>query len=362
MGKKPRMKTAIFLGAGASAAEGAPIQSHLFYDYFTTLPQHGNANEMDRELATFFDIMFSVNVDDRENLKPEMFPTFEEALGILDLAERRKESLKHFDLENIAVNSNRIRFVRQYLVMLMAKVINDKLQDSGAKHRSLVDKLLRAKRIKDTTFITTNYDILTDNALTAIYDNDVMLDYGIDFTNFNRRGDWKRPNSSAIKLYKVHGSLNWLLCPTCSTVTLTPKEKGIIRLITDFQTSACPSCESIIVPIIVPPTYFKDMSNTFLSVVWHKAEQALRSVDHIVFCGYSFPDADIHIKYLLKRIQTNRNNPIRFTVCNNFPGKNAELAKEEEKRYKRFLGANVQYTELTFDDVVNDPVKHLFPG
>ena len=28
------MKTAIFLGAGASAAEGAPIQTNLFKDYF----------------------------------------------------------------------------------------------------------------------------------------------------------------------------------------------------------------------------------------------------------------------------------------------------------------------------------------
>jgi hypothetical protein len=217
MGKKPRMRTAIFLGAGASAAEGAPLQSHLFYDYFNSLPQNGIANEMDRELATFFDIMFGVNVDNKENLRPEMFPTFEEALGILDLAEGRKESLKDFDLESLAVNSNRIRFVRQYLIMLMAKVIDDKLQDSGPKHRELVDKLRRAKRIKDTTFITTNYDILVDNALTALYDNDVMLDYEIDFTNFDRTGDWKRPNRSAIKLYKVHGSLNWLLCRTCNT-------------------------------------------------------------------------------------------------------------------------------------------------
>jgi NAD-dependent SIR2 family protein deacetylase len=161
-------------------------------------------------------------------------------------------------------------------------------------------------------------------------------------------------------LYKVHGSLNWLFCPTCNTVTLTPKDKGIIRLITDFQNSFCRSCESVIVPIIVPPTYFKDTSNVFLTLVWHRAEQALREVDHIAFCGYSFPDADIHIKYLLKRTQTNPARRLRLSVCNNHPGKTTAVAQEEELRYKRFLGAGVEYTERSFDDLVADPVRHLF--
>ncbi|GAF95891.1 unnamed protein product, partial [marine sediment metagenome] len=135
--------------------------------------------------------------------------------------------------------------------------------------------------------------------------------------------------------------------------------KGIIRLITDFQNSYCPSCESVIVPIIVPPTYFKEMSNVFLSTVWHKAEQALRKVDHLVFCGYSFPDSDIHIKYLLKRVQTNRSSAMRFTVCNNHRGKKRELAEEEKARFLRFLGPRVDYTDRSFDDVVADPMRYL---
>ena len=34
----------IFLGAGASSADGAPIQSKLFKDYFSNGPHHGCAN------------------------------------------------------------------------------------------------------------------------------------------------------------------------------------------------------------------------------------------------------------------------------------------------------------------------------
>ena len=37
------------------------------------------------------------------------------------------------------------------------------------------------------------------------------------------------------------------------------------------------------------------MSNVYLSSVWNKAEHAFRNSDLVIFCGYSFPDADIHI-------------------------------------------------------------------
>jgi len=353
------MGTAIFLGAGASSAEGAPIQSNLFRDYFKSLPRTPPVREMDRELATFFDSMFGIDVDERDKLDQVSFPTFEEALGILDLAERRKEALKEFDLDNMARNSNRIRFIRQYLVMLMAKIVHDKLLSSGDKHQKLVRRILKAKRIKETVFVSTNYDILIDNALTALYSDGILLDYGVDFTNFDKSDDWQRPKDPAVRLFKLHGSLNWLYCPTCNTLTLTPKDKGIIRLLTDFSKSACSSCESVIVPIVVPPTYYKDMSNVFLSLVWHKTEQALRKVDRILFCGYSFPDADIHIKYLIKRIQTNRDGRLKISVFNNHPGKDPRLAKEEELRYKRFLGAQVEYTDKSFDDLVKDPVRYM---
>ena len=46
--------TAIFLGAGASKAEGAPLQGELFRDYFSSAIFKSSHDDMDRELATFF--------------------------------------------------------------------------------------------------------------------------------------------------------------------------------------------------------------------------------------------------------------------------------------------------------------------
>lgn len=67
----------------------------------------------------------------------------------------------------------------------------------------------------------------------------------------------------------------------------------------------------------------------------------------------------MHVKYLLKRAQTNRKSTLRFTVMNNHRGKNRTLAEEEANRYKRFLGAAVDYTDKSFDDLVDSPVSFL---
>ena len=45
-----KMKIAIFLGAGASAAEHCPIQSQLFVEYFKSLTQKDYKSEMNIEL------------------------------------------------------------------------------------------------------------------------------------------------------------------------------------------------------------------------------------------------------------------------------------------------------------------------
>lgn len=348
------MSTTIFLGAGASASEGAPVQSNLFREYFKYLRDHDFEiyQNMNREIASYFSLMFRIDVDN-DDLNNTKFPTFEEALGIIDLGISRGESFKHFDLDNIAANGNRLRQIRVYLILLMAKILKEKLYVENVHHTNLVNNLNRLELLEHTNFISTNYDILIDNALTNL--NPRNIDYGVFFTNYYRERNWPRPNRNATKLYKVHGSLNWLYCPSCNTLTYTPYEKGIVRLVDDFSSCSCPTCESVIIPIIVPPTYFKDMSNIFLNEIWCKSEQLLRRTDHLIICGYSFPDADIHIKYLLKRIQTNKEFRIRFTVINKHDRKSQEVIDEEKKRYARFLGTDVNYTELSFEEFSQEP-------
>jgi NAD-dependent SIR2 family protein deacetylase len=339
------------------------MQSELFRKYFTGAVQ--GPESMKQGLAKFFRLVFGIDVATVQN--DVDFPTFEEALGILDLAELRRESLRNLSLE--AGTSDSIRTTHHYLVFAMALVIAEQLRGEIPRlHEKLVRNLRDEGRLQSTIFISTNYDILIDNALLNPPQEEIsgsLIDYGVEFTNFDipegvqqqwRR--WNRPNPTATKLYKLHGSLNWLFCPTCNSLTLTPGMKGAIQLLgIDDPAAKCQVCQSLMTPIIVPPTFYKDMSRIFLSMVWNKAESALRKADHLILCGYSFPDADMHIKYLLKRVQTNRSpQNLRVTVISNHPDKTDEQKREEKLRYQRFLGRDVNYTDSSFEDFAKNPL------
>jgi len=347
-------KKAIFLGAGASSAEGAPMQGELFREYFINNPDDYTHSEIREQLSDFFKLMFGVDVNS-QNLKDVTFPTFEEALGIAELAVSRKESLRNFDLETNA-GSNNLRSVRQNLIFLMAEIINKKLKEKSIYHTQLVTNLHKKELLHEICFVSSNYDILIDNVLTEMYPQ-YHLDYSTDFANFSLEKKWHEPDKEkSIQLHKLHGSLNWLFCPTCNNLTLTPKEKGVIKLLTRYKDSMCGFCGSVYLPLIVPPTYYKDLTNVFLSNIWNKCEETLRDVDHVIFCGYSFPDADLNVKYLFKRIQTNRTTPLKFTVINNHAMKTQQAAEAEKLRYQRFLGEkNVNYSKMSFEEFSSDP-------
>jgi hypothetical protein len=178
----------------------------------------------------------------------------------------------------------------------MADIINHSLRKGKKIHRKLVTELTEMNHIDNTVFVTTNYDILCDNALLDLY--------------------------------------------PCN-----PSE------------SFCRKCDTVYSPIIVPPTFYKDLSKVFLNQVWNKAENDLLGVDHLIFCGYSFPDADIHIKYLIKRIQKNRKHPntLKVSIVNSHEGKTDEMKADEENRFKRFLGKQIKYTPYSFEDFARQP-------
>jgi len=159
--------TAIFLGAGASKAEGAPLQGELFRDYFSSDIFKNSHDEMDRELATFFLEMFQIDVDhgDIPNIK---FPTFEEVLGLTDLAIMRKEAFRNFDIENRAANSGRLRFIAQYLVFLVAKVLDVNLRDRATLHRKLANTLREGDELKNALIEGSKARVVTEFNLGTI--------------------------------------------------------------------------------------------------------------------------------------------------------------------------------------------------
>ncbi|MCL2861789.1 MAG: hypothetical protein FWE22_05205 [Firmicutes bacterium] len=81
----------------------------------------------------------------------------------------------------------------------------------------------------------------------------------------------------------------------------------------------------------------------------------LRQANHIIFCGYSFPDADVHIKSLLLDALYSNKKSLKFTIIN---GKNNKWKDDEQKRFERIFG-KVNYTDLDFQDFAKNPLPIL---
>lgn len=338
-------KNIIFLGAGSSSAEGAPSQKGIFKKY-------SNSQNNKEEINDFFEDFFGIRIDD-EQLDNE-YPTFEEVLGMIDLALRRKESFSEYE---ITPKKPKLQKIRESLIFLIAEVLRNSLRDINGYHKKLVEKLKEKNDLKNTTFISLNYDIIIDNALIREYPEH-HLNYKIDFRNFEEEPGWEKPKSDkSVNLLKLHGSLNWLYCPTCISLKLTPKRKEAAKLAR--EPSNCPECNCDIVPIIIPPTFFKVMSNYYLQRIWHEAEKELKEADRIVFAGYSLPKADIHIKYLMKRIEINSKKNPDIYVVNNYEEKKEDKKEKEKRKYHRFFKNKINYTDKSFENLAKSGLEGI---
>ncbi|QIB69727.1 hypothetical protein Ami103574_10510 [Aminipila butyrica] len=349
-------KTVIFLGAGASKADGAPLQRELFCSYFQACEDEGfnrryplKHSKVKGLVDRYFKNFFAFEED--FNYRQAVFPTFEEALGILDLAIERNEKYRS-DLGNLYK-------YRTALIFAMAQAIQYKIEArqngmQGESHAKLIENLEEVISQGDITFISTNYDIILDNVLGRKFD----VDYGFYHLD---RGD---AAEKSVKLLKIHGSLNWKYCPVCKCIDAKIDPQGTLSIVDNPGAVTCGQCRGEAQYIIVPPTYYKDMGNVYLTNIWNNAEKVLREADHIVFSGYSLPSADMHIKYLLKRAELNRakENPFKATVINYFPDKINGAIQKEEHRYHRFFkhSSQIRYIrEMSFQEFSKDPFQVL---
>ena len=354
------MKNVIFLGAGASKADGAPMQNELFPKFFEMYRQDEDGlkgNQYCQEVVKYFLQVFGYDVA-LGPFEDIPIPTFEEAMGMIDIS-----AINDVDFDRGKANKYHNHFtedwnnsIRRSLLYVIASTIDKALRRYANRNNQLVENLF-AREYIENSFITTNYDIIIDKALMRAGRGPV---YGFEHLQGNSR------DAYGASLFKLHGSFNWLRCPVCNEIDVDKNEKSIMRLFdhSGFANSECPHCRSGRKPVIIPPTFFKDYSSVFIQTIWRIAEKALQDADNIVFCGYSFPDADIHIKHLLKKSELrNRNHP-RIFIINNYPGKEEkepEMIKAEKERYLRFFSDkySINYTEYSFQEFANDPYMIL---
>jgi hypothetical protein len=336
----------IVLGAGASKSEGAPLQRDLIKKFFEFVNSSHNDELNDfseslSELDAFFSEFWGISIRNHP-INSNIFPTFEECLGVLDNAKIRNETFRGYE-------KGRLASFRNSLIFLIAKILDETLKNSGIYHRQLIDRLVQENNLLKTTFVSLNYDILIDNALLKIYDR-CHLDYGIDLANYYRPYNFKKPlPEKAVSLLKLHGSLNWLYCPACIQITRTPQKATEAF----YRAEYCEKCQTVMEPVIIPPTLLKELSNIFIREIMLKTVSVFKEAKRFIFCGYSFPDADMHIKYMLKQAEIYRVEERNVYICN------GNTSEEELMRYKRFFrGKNlVKDTGMTFEEFCENGIQ-----
>jgi NAD-dependent SIR2 family protein deacetylase len=337
--------TVFVFGAGASYSAGVPLQADL-------VPQM--LKESDHQLRNS-EIAARVRDFIKDNFDPrDRYPSLEEVFGLIAFCLSNDNSLSQ------RWTTHELLRIRGDLVKVLHYLISRRTSHS-------VDFQLFWRRVADLNasigIVTTNYDTLVDEAFDTIYPS-YLLDYCIDLVNHRHPTDvhpfdwWldaTKPTdangdtpSQRVKLLKLHGSLNWKYCSTCGQVALTPWQhqfnlkRDSFSTFFESQARECSFDRTPLQSLLQPPSHIKARGNYIFNRLYDQAAYLLGSAKTLVFVGYSFPEADVHIRALVKR--TFKKNG-RIVVINK------SRASDLRHRYES-LSSKVQYKEWTFEQFV----------
>ena len=349
-------KTVLFLGAGATKACEGPMTDEILPGIYQRAAGWSRLT-----LKEFLEEQFHVTPASPK----ELYPGLPLVMSLIDTALARRQAF------NSDWNSDRVSQLRQEMEFGIFDLLEEQLLKSPTNnHWALLDRLYPVGG-EEPRVISTNYDLIADTALMSLSEartpEGALPDYRCHIsTDFYGN----EPTRFGV-LLKLHGSLNWLYCRTCQRLELGASEsrryvKVLARLLglvgPSLQQSFTPDgdpcrvCGTKLRPLLIAPTHLKDYRNPHLSQVWYEAEAVLREATRVVFVGYSLPEDDVEVVYLLKRSLA-RPNPPQITVIeydHNNPNLPLTL-HSAGRRYRALFGDAIDWHACGLDDWLLKP-------
>ena len=366
--------TVYFLGAGASRDAGVPLTPGLLPKVKASIRSRLGRGELRRFITAF--AMGSSDQSSR--------PAIVDLIGILDNAIRTERPLDRY------FHVDRLRRVRNQLTVEIARAVVSKkgavlevpreaLDQPRVRalrvakyYRRFVQKLAGRNRTlaaeadlpPGDVIVTTNYDTIIDRALyEAVYAEegasvrskmtDVYL--GSEFRDPYENTPAFSDPQLCVDLFKLHGSLNWLYCPSCSRIFVSAFGQSVFYLDRPKQDKDELTCFCgyfSLEPVIVAPSAIQDISNPHLQAIWTNAQWALEAADHWVFAGYSLPAEDMAIRAMLHRAQVSLTRSKKPTVTIVAPADNNKQWMSLKARYRSVLGPGATYLPMSFKEYV----------
>jgi hypothetical protein len=346
-------QTVVVLGAGATKACGGPLTNDILPEAFrerANFPFPNALTELDQFLIDQFRL--KPEVKDRRD---KSYPSLPLLLSLLDTAIPRKHAL------GPAWDTDRLRRVRLATEYAVFALIQRRMGAVKPYYQTLITRLTQATG-QPPVLVSLNYDIIADNALIQAsqqHHPDVALpDYGCDVATpaYVNGPKWGT-------LLKLHGSMNWLYCPTChrlevgisrSSQLMSIMSRAInLASLDDAYTSGYEcrdhACQTKMQPILITPTHLKDYRNPHIAGIWYHAERVLRSATRAIFVGYSLPWDDVDVIYLLKRGLRSL-SPQRITVVEYSKPPGQPLDQHDAgQRYMAVFGEDIDWQPWGFE-------------
>ncbi len=308
------MNKVYILGAGASAGyenSEVGLRSPTARDFLAKAGQLISDNHLDRgffeNLFRFLEKYYNL----RESELSQSCVDIEEVLTVLDL------------------NEDNFFSARRELIRLIYLTLDKILYGDPCPHH----KALLGGLGTGDTIINFNWDLLVDNLISKNHMQ--KPNYQYTFDKIFRVNNWEpdRSASDGPKLFKLHGSFNWMYCKKCeATYTFVLTGKAVADQIRDPEDERlkCLACTGQTYPVIIPPTLSKPYEAwPVIKSAWEKAREALESAEEITIIGYSLPVTDFKAKWLFLESVAKRKEPLRkLTVIDKYPNGLFEKYKE----------------------------------
>ncbi|MFZ5598616.1 MAG: hypothetical protein ACOY35_03495 [Bacillota bacterium] len=324
------------LGAGAGAAytgsylgETSPVARNFFQKAMRVINVHKIKNrhfgDEDLKFNHIFDFIETLWGIPR-HLVHQSDLDMEEVLTLLNI-----------EMEEDLPGRDRLLQAYEEYLLLMALTFDKILYGEPCPHHRRIAESLEP----GDTVISFNYELLMDYALHQLRRQVVRWHikdgYGIGCTHLNRvNAEANLPEEqeaatspaggSNVKLFKLHGSLNWLYCPQCGQLYAYEHSDArghsvIINGMANMIRCTTVHCCQRLSRVIIPPTLMKNyQSIPFIPQLWQQARQALQLASEIIVIGYSFPTTDFRSNWMFRKAMVDNKSLKKVTIVDTAEG------------------------------------------
>jgi UDP-2,3-diacylglucosamine pyrophosphatase LpxH len=339
-----------FLGAGASKSLGYPLTNEIMPMILESLLkkdlfQLGDAKSAleragEKKLLRWLHLLYPglKNVKISNGNPTSKVPTITEILSIVD----------HFFFYNTPphpeISDGHLADFRDLLSRAIGELMTDFEETSfTTEEKALLEKFIRPirndKMSKKVTVITTNYDLLIDNAFQSAARQN-RIDYGISYRDVNSSELIFRHGDPLIHYYKLHGSLNWLRCDLCGHYYINPEGTIIAQAFNESveQDNTCICSDRLrLKSVLVAPSLVRDIRDPNLLQIWKASMEAIRTANHLIMIGYSLPAEDLGIRSIIMRGLNGRDRRKKLKVDV------VQYGNDSKPNYINLFGQDINY-------------------